>query len=431
MSIITPMENLLKNKNILVGVTGSIAIYKALELIRLFVKAGANVRVVMSEEAKKFVTPLTFEAVSSNAVLHAGSENWSSDLNHIGVGQWADLFVIAPATANTINKLSNGIADNLLLQSALAYDRVKIIAPAANTKMYENPVTQASFKMLKLLNYKVVEPQSKVLVCNVEGKGALAEVSDIFYASCRELLKDEFWENRKVVVTGGGTIERIDSVRYISNFSSGKMAKNLALALYLKGASVCLLTTKEFDDLPKEIYQIEIESADELKEYLIDCIRSAKKGVLTKPTLMDDSTPILIQKKPYLFMAAAVSDYLPKFPQEGKLKKEMLGDEWNLVLKKNEDILKSIDKEGIIAIGFKAEKDEKEALKNAKEMLLSKNLDAVCLNILRDENNFGSDLNEIEFVTRDGVKKLPLKDKLSISFEILEEAKKLDDNGDK
>lgn len=423
------MNNLLKNKNILVGVTGSIAIYKSLELIRLFVKAGANVRVVLSDEALKFISPITFEALSSNKVLYKESEDWSSDLNHIGVGEWADIFVIAPATANTINKLSNGIADNLLLQSALAFDRVKIIAPAANTKMYENPVTQASFKMLKLLNYKIVEPQSKVLVCKVEGKGALADVEDIFFATVRELLKDDFWENRKVVVTGGGTIERIDSVRYISNFSSGKMAKSLALALYLKGASVCFLTTKKFDDLPKEIYQLDVESALEMKEYLTDCIRSAKKGVLTKPTLMDDSIPQNILKKPYLFMAAAVSDYTPKFPQEGKLKKEQLGDEWTLVLKRNEDILKTIDKNKIVSIGFKAEKDEEKALENAKNMLVEKNLDAVCLNVLKENNDFGSDLNEIDFITKSGVKKLSLKEKLLISFEILEEAKRLDDNG--
>ncbi len=420
----------LKNKNILIGVTGSIAIYKSLELIRLFVKSEANVKVVMSEEAKKFISPLTFEAISQNRVLHQNSEDWSSDLNHISIGKWADIFIIAPATANTINKLASGIADNLLLQTALAYDREKIIAPAANTRMYENPRTQSNLKILKLINYEIIEPISKLLACNDEGKGALADINDIYYKAARTLLKEEFWINRKVVVSGGGTIERIDSVRFLSNFSSGKMAKNLALALYLKGASVCLVTTKVFPDLPKEIHTIDVESSEELEEYLTDCIRSAKKGVLTKPTLMDDSVPSLIQKKPYLFMAAAVSDYVPAFPQEGKIKKEQIGDEWHLILKKNRDILKNLDKNGIISIGFKAEKDEKEALKNAKKMLEEKNLDAVCLNILKKENNFGSDFNEIDFITKNEVKKLPLSNKLDISFSILKEAKKLDDNGD-
>ncbi len=419
----------LKNKNILIGVTGSIAIYKSLELIRLFVKSGAKVRVVMSEEAKKFISPLTFEALSQNKVLHSQTEDWSGDLNHISLGKWADIFIIAPATANTVNKLASGIADNLLLQTALAYDRTKIIAPAANTRMYENPRTQSNLKILKLINYEIVEPSSKLLACNEEGKGALASVEDIYYKAARELLKEEFWINRKVVVSGGGTIEKIDSVRFLSNFSSGKMAKNLALALYLKGASVCLVTTKIFNDLPKEIYTIDVESSKEMQEYLQDCIRSAKKGVLTKPTLMDDSTPTLIRKKPYLFMAAAVSDYVPAFPQEGKIKKEQIGEEWNLLLKKNEDILKNLDKSEIISIGFKAEKDEKEALKNAEKMLKEKDLDAVCLNVLKKENDFGSDFNQIDFITEKEIKKLPLSNKLELSFSILKEAEKLDDNG--
>jgi len=424
------MTNILYNKKILIGITASIAIYKSLELIRLFIKSGAKVKVVMSEEAKKFISPLTFEAISQNRVLHQGNEDWSQGLNHIDTGKWADLFVIAPATANTINKLSNGIADNLLLQTALAYDRVKIIAPAANTKMLENITTQTSLKMLKLINYKIVEPQTKLLACNDEGKGALADVKDIFYKCARELLKESFWENRKVVVSGGGTIEKIDSVRFISNFSSGKMAKSLSLALYIKGASVCLVTTKVFDDLPNEIHTIDVENSDEMKEYLTDCIRSAKKGILTKPTLTDSSNPELIQKKPYLFMAAAVSDYLPKFPQEGKIKKEQIGDEWNLVLKKNRDILKSLDKSGIISVGFKAETDENEAIKNAQNMLKEKRLDAVCLNVLGEKNGFGSDLNEINFITKKDFVKLPLGDKLSISFRITKEAKRLDANSD-
>ena len=424
------MTNILYNKKILIGITASIAIYKSLELIRLFIKSGAKVKVVMSEEAKKFISPLTFEAISQNRVLHQGSEDWGGDLNHIDTGKWADLFVIAPATANTINKLSNGIADNLLLQTALAYDRVKIIAPAANTRMFENPITQTSLKMLKLINYKIIEPQTKLLACNDEGKGALADVKDIFYKCARELLKESFWENRKVVVSGGGTVEKIDSVRFISNFSSGKMAKSLSLALYLKGASVCLVTTKVFDDLPNEIHTIDVENSEEMQEYLTDCIRSAKKGVLTKPTLMDSSNPELIQKKPYLFMAAAVSDYLPKFPQEGKIKKEQIGDEWNLVLKKNRDILKSLDKSGIICVGFKAETDENEAIKNAQNMLKEKKLDAVCLNVLGEKNGFGSDLNEINFITKKDFVKLPLGDKLSISFRITKEAKRLDANSD-
>ena len=416
---------LLKNKNILVGVTGSIAIYKTLELIREFIKNGANVRVIMSESAKKFITPLTFEALTRSKVLSSDSESWANDNNHIDIGKWADVFVIAPATANTINKLNHGIADNLLLQTALAFSKTIVLAPSANTNMITHNSTKASLKMLKLLNYKIVEPVEKLLACGDEGVGAMAEVKDIFFATARELIKEDFWINRKVVVSGGGTIEKIDDVRYISNFSSGKMASNLATALYLKGAEVCLVSSKFPFTLPSELYTLDFEDSSELKDYLVDCIRVAKKGVLTKATLMDDTVPEVIQKTPYLFMAVAVSDYVVKYPQNGKLKKDNLGDEWNLKLVKNEDILSSLNKDGIISVGFKAEMDEESGLENAKKALKSKEIDAICLNYV-NKHEFGSDKNEITFISKEKEVNLKEADKEQISFDILNEAKELD-----
>ena len=417
---------LLQGKKILVGVTGSIAIYKALELIRLYVKAGAEVRVIMSEGAKRFITPLTFEALTRNTVLDENSESWANDNNHIDIGKWADVYVIAPVTANTINKLSNGIADNLITQTALAYTQKQILlAPAANTHMYRNNTTVASLKMLKLLNFEEVVPQKKLLACGDEGTGAMADPEDIFHKTVQILLKNPYWVNRRVVVTGGGTKEKIDDVRYISNFSSGKMAGALSTALYYKGADVCLLETQPIAGLPSDLYVIDVDDSAELKEYLVDAIRVAKKGVLTKATLMDDSVPELIQKKPYLFMAAAVSDYVPKYPQKGKLKKEMLGDEWCLEMKKNEDILKSINKEGIFSVGFKAESDPQTALTNAKKMLVEKELDAVCLNNISD-NPFGSDENQITLITSGKEIELPKADKLTLSLELLDTLSKLD-----
>jgi phosphopantothenoylcysteine decarboxylase / phosphopantothenate---cysteine ligase len=415
---------LLKNKKILVAVTGSIAVYKALELIRLYIKAGAIVRVIMTDGAKKFINPITFEAISQNKVLDESSENWdkNQDYNHIDIGKWSDIFVIAPASANTINKLSNGIADNLLLQTALAYPRMKLIAPAANTNMLKNPITQASLKMLKLCNYEVISSVTKELVCKDVGDGAMAEPQDIFDATCKELLKVDYWVNRKVVLSGGGTVEKIDDVRYLSNFSSGKMASSLARALYYKGADVCLVSTRGYESLPASIHLIKVESSSEMYEYLVDSIRVAKKGVLTKPTLMDSSSPTLILKKPYLFMVAAVSDYVPSFPQEGKLKKELIGGSWNLELKQNMDILKSLDKEGLISIGFKAEMDENVASSNASSMLEKKNLDAVCLNIINEENSFGSDNNSIELILKDNSYEFK-GSKLDISLDILEKLK--------
>jgi len=414
---------LLKNKKILLGVTGSIAVYKSLELTRLFIKAGAEVKVIMSESAKKFITPLTFETLTSNQVLDDTNESWVNDHNHIKSGEWADILVIAPATANTIAKLANAIADNILLQTALAFSDMKVLAPSANTKMLENPITQANFKMLGISNYTILDTQTKELACKTVGDGAMAEPLDVFWTTSRELLKDEFWADRRVIVTGGGTIEKIDDVRYISNFSSGKMASAMATALYCKGADVNLISTAFDSDLPSDVYTLDVEDSAEMQEYLVDSIRISKKGKLSKATLVRDEHIHLIQKKPYLFMAAAVSDYVPAFKQDGKLKKEVLGDTWELGLKKNVDILSSIDKEGISVVGFKAEMDATTAKKNAQNMLKNKNLDAVCLNILNDKNSFGSDTNEIEFISADSSTLIPSSEKLNIAFEILKNAK--------
>ncbi|XPV68899.1 MAG: bifunctional phosphopantothenoylcysteine decarboxylase/phosphopantothenate--cysteine ligase CoaBC [Halarcobacter sp.] len=412
---------LLKDKNILVAVTGSIAVYKALELIRLYIKAGANVKVIMTQASQKFVSSLTFEAISQNKVLCEDSESWDKNgvYNHIDMGKWADIFVIAPCSANTINKLSHGIADNLLTQTALAYPRLKLLAPAANTNMLKNPITQASLKMLKLCNFEIISSQTKELICKDVGDGAMAEPQNIFYATCKALLKDDYWSDRKVVLSGGGTLEKIDDVRYISNFSSGKMASSLALALYFKGADVCLVSSRGHENLPNDIHTISVKSSYEMYEYLVDSIRVAKKGKMSSSTLMDDSNPKLIQKKPYLFMVAAVSDYVPSFPQDGKLKKDMLGDSWSLELKQNMDILSSLDKDDIVSIGFKAEMDETVALSNAQNMLSKKKLDGVCLNILQDSDSFGKEDNKIELVL-DNKSKHFLGDKLSLSIDMLD-----------
>jgi len=418
------MDNLLENKNILVAVTGSIAAYKTLELIRLYVKAGANVKVIMTNGAKKFINPLTFETISQNKVLDDTNEDWSTNTvnNHIAIGKWSDIFIIAPATANTINKLSNGIADNIMLQTALAYPRIKLLCPAANTNMMRNPLTQASLKMLKLCNFKVVNTITKELACQDVGDGAMAEVTDIFDATCKELLKDSYWIDRKVVLNGGGTIERIDDVRYLSNFSSGKMAASLAKSLYYRGADVCLVTTAKIE-LPSEIHVIDVENSTEMLEFINDSLKVAKKGKMSSATLMDSSAMQLIQKKPYFFAAAAVSDYVPSFPQNGKMKKEDIGESWDLKLKKNIDILESIDKNEIYTIGFKAEMDKDNAISNATSMLERKNIDAVCLNIIDEDNNFGSDTNQITIIDKSSSFELPIKSKFELSFLLLDKLK--------
>ncbi|HIO70571.1 MAG TPA: bifunctional phosphopantothenoylcysteine decarboxylase/phosphopantothenate--cysteine ligase CoaBC, partial [Campylobacterales bacterium] len=206
------VEKILDGKNVLIGVTGSIAIYKTLQLIRYLTKSGANVRVIMSKSSKKFITPLTFETLTGNRVLDEETEDWTTDLNHIAIGKWADSFVIAPITANSINKLANGIADNILLQTALAYGRNILLAPSANTNMIHNPITEGNIKLLNLSNFTILGTQTKELACRTSGDGAMAEPEEIYFSIARDLLQNSFWRDRRVIVTGGGTIEKIDEV---------------------------------------------------------------------------------------------------------------------------------------------------------------------------------------------------------------------------
>lgn len=418
-------EHLLSGKKILLGITGSIAAYKSLELLRLFIKAGAEVRVVMTPSAKKFVAPLSFEALSRNRVLDDTNESWADDFNHIKIAQWADLLVIAPVTANTIAKLANGIADTILTQCALAYPGIKLLAPSANTAMIQNPMIQASQKMLAIANYEIIATQTKELACQVVGDGAMAEPQEIFWHSARILLKNDFWSDRRVIVTGGGTIEKLDDVRTISNRSSGKMASALATALFLRGADVNLIATRFESNLPSSIHTIDVESSEEMGEYLTDSIRIAKKGKLSKASLIHDAPITLIQKEPYLFMAAAVSDYIPEHPQNGKLKKEMIGEHWNIPMKQNVDLLATCDKEGIKTVAFKAETDPSVATENAQNLLKRKGADAVCLNIIDETNPFGSNTNRIDFITAHENTPLPQNDKLTLSLALLEKAEKL------
>lgn len=417
--------DLLSGKKILLGVTGSIAAYKALELLRLYIKAGAEVRVVMTPAAQKFVAPLSFEALSRNRVLDDSNESWADDFNHIKTSQWADVMVIAPATANTIAKLANGIADTILTQCALATPGIKILAPSANTHMIQNPMIQASLKMLAIANYEIVSTQTKELACQVVGDGAMAEPLEIFWHSARTLLRNDFWQDRRVVVTGGGTIERLDDVRYLSNFSSGKMASALAAALFVRGADVNLIATRFEPGLPAAIHTIDVESSAEMNDYLTDSIRIAKKGKLSKPSLIHDAPVALIQKTPYLFMAAAVSDYVPLHPQSGKLKKEALGESWTIPMRENIDLIASADKERIKTVAFKAETDPAAAESNARRLLERKNVDAVCLNVIDAANPFGGDTNRIDFITASRHIPLPQSDKLTLSLHLLEQAEAL------
>jgi len=404
----------LTGKSVLLGVTGSISSYKACDLARLFIKAGANVHVIMTPGSERFVSALTFEALTRNPVLTEDSESWSSKLNHIDIGKLCDVFVIAPTTANTLNKLSQGIADNILTQTVLAFKGEVLIAPAANTQMLANHYTSESLQQLKAANYTLIESQEKLLACGDTGNGALAEPSEIFFHVAKSLLKEPYWEKRNIVVTGGGSREKIDEVRYISNFSSGKMAKALCLALFFKGAKVHYIHSMGIEGLPLTIRQDGFEDADALLALTQKSLNTAKAEAKKEST-----------SEPYLFMVAAVADFTPQTPEKGKVKKSSLGKEWNIKLMQTPDILSSLDKSGIKTIGFKAEMDSQKGLGNAVNLLTQKNVDAVCYNLLKDAKSFGGDTNEITFITKDSQTSLGRSDKLSLAFKILDEAQKL------
>ncbi|TET87687.1 MAG: bifunctional phosphopantothenoylcysteine decarboxylase/phosphopantothenate--cysteine ligase CoaBC, partial [Sulfurovum sp.] len=214
-------------------------------------------------------------------------------------------------------------------------------------------------------------------------------------------------------------------VRYLSNFSSGKMAKSLCLSLYLKGADICYITTMGNEGLPESIYTIDVEDTQELLDYTQDAIRVAKKGKMSKASMNSDASVHLIQKEPYLFMVAAVSDFTPKYPQSGKLKKSTIGESWNLELTQTPDILSSLRKDGIKTIAFKAEMDSEKGLDSAISLLDKKEIDAVCYNLLQDSRSFGTSDNEITFITKEAQTQLGKADKLTLSEKILTQAKSL------
>ncbi|MBZ7940320.1 bifunctional phosphopantothenoylcysteine decarboxylase/phosphopantothenate--cysteine ligase CoaBC [Campylobacter sp. RM13744] len=383
-------------KTILLAVSGSIAFYKAYELISLFKKENIKVKVLLSQGVLKFANKLSFEALADE-ILSEENESWENKKNHIDFSKDCDLVLFAPASINSTNKLALGIADNLFIQTLIASNKPLIIAPAANTNMYNHFSTQNSLKLLQKNKALIIPPISKVLACKDEGIGALAEVKDIFNITKRELFKKNFWLNKSVVVSGGGTKEKIDDVRCISNFSSGKMAKSIADAFYFLGAKVIFLSSVDF----KTSYEIyKFESSKDLK-------------ILLERFCESD----------FLIMAAAVSDFIPEF-QKGKIKKNQFSNGFDLHLKLNEDLLKNVNFKGK-KIGFKMEFDTKNAIENAKKSLVEKNLNLVCLNILNKKNTFGSDKNEIHFISKDACIKSDFKDKKDLAFDLINWCEKL------
>lgn len=386
----------LKDKKILVCVSGGIAVYKALELVRFFKKRGARVKVVMSEGTERFVGALSFEALSGEVVLKEGSESWSEGgANHISYATWADVCVIAPCTMNTLSKLAYGIADNVMLSTLLACNAPKLIAPSANTVMYLSPQAQSAMQRVQELGMKIISAREDLLACGVVGVGAMAEVEEIGYEVARVLLNHSFWRDKNVVLSGGGSSESIDEVRCISNHSSGLQASYLALALYLLGANVTLVTSKTPIFLPSGIRVKKAQSTQEFFESISESV--SENG--------------------YYFGVGAMSDFKPKITHSGKIKKSQ-GLEVEFV--PTIDILKSLQGKNLTKIGFKAEKDKQEAKQYAQKMLEEKGCEYVCLNIIEQENAFGSNQNAISVIGRERSEDFALQDKFSLCFALLE-----------
>ena len=393
----------LKDAKITLCVSSSISFYKAFEILSLLRRANAKVRVAMSEQTLKFCSPLAFEALSGECVLVGDNK----PLAHIEYAK-CDLMIIAPATANTINKIALGIADNAMLSCILACRAPKLIAPAANTAMLENPATQNSLKVLKERGFVVVSSCEKTLACGDVGKGALASPKDIVLSAARMLGTNSRISSinsripsansriSKAIITAGACYEMIDDVRAITNLSSGKMGLALAFAYYLRGFDVTLISSAQ--NLPKSMENLEFLSF----KNSADLLETLKNKKLAKDDL--------------LVMAAAISDYIPSKKAKGKIKKS--GANLNLELKENIDILSSLKELKCKKIGFKMEMDEQSALSSAKNMLENKALDAVCLNVLKAQNYFGSEQNEVLFITKNSQKMLKMASKYEIAAQI-------------
>lgn len=391
----------LKGKHILLGITGSIAAYKAAMLVRALVKEGAEVRVVMTEMAKQFITPLTMATLSKNPILveFFDPENgqWNS---HVSLGIWADLYLIAPASANTISKMATGIADNLLLTTYLSSRCPVAVAPAMDLDMFMHPTVTSSLLTLKDRGAYIIEPAAGELASGLDGKGRMEE-PEIIVAEVKSILSKEGpFRGRKVLITAGATVEEIDPVRYISNYSTGKMAYALAESFASKGAEVELVSGPTNINLySPDVNITKVKSAAEMAD---TTLKKFKEGV------------------DIAVLCAAVADYRPKSRSDSKIKREA-GD-MTLELEPNVDIAASIGaiKKDEFVVGFALETNNAED--NACGKMKKKNLDMIVLNSLADSGaGFATDTNKITIFHKDGDKfEFPLKSKKEVAEDIVD-----------
>ena len=400
-------DDIFTGKKIVLGITGCIAAYKSAFLARELNKRGAEVKVVMTPSATEFISPLTFSSLTQNEVIvnifPASQKNGTAISTwHIDYAVWADLMIIAPATVNTVAKITHGFADNALTTLVLALRCPLIIAPAADVDMYQNKITQENLKKLEELNYFIVHAENGELASGLTGNGRLAELNKIIDAS--ELVLSGYKKDltgKRILVTAGPTYEDIDPVRFIGNRSSGKMGYALASAAYLRGAEVTLISGPSNESLYQEINYVKVRSASEMK-------KAVEKE---------------IKKTEILIMSAAVADYKPSTISNKKIKKEDKLSSIKIV--ETEDILFSINKKDKIIVGFALETDNE--IQNASKKLKGKNLDMIVLNSLKDKKSgFEYDTNKITLIHKTGKQvKLPLQTKFQAANKILTEILKI------
>lgn len=394
---------MLGGKRILLGITGGIAAYKTTFLVRLFIKAGAEVKVVLTESALSFVTPLTLATLSKNPVLTSFTEENEEGLdwnNHVDLGMWADLMIIAPATANTLSKMASGQCDNLLMAVYLSAKCPIYFAPAMDLDMYKHPSTKASLTILQSFGNFMIPPGKGELASGLNGEGRMAEPEEIIDFIKLNLSKNLPLQGKTVLITAGPTYEPIDPVRFIGNHSSGLMGFSLAERAVQMGAKVILITGPTHLNIINDgIEIIRVSTADQMYKEAHTYFEECDLAIC----------------------AAAVSDYRPEMVAEQKIKKEATSLRIKLV--KNKDILFSLGqkKSNQILIGFALETEN--ALENAKKKLIKKNLDGIVLNSLQDEGaGFGIKTNKITFIDKNlKIKSFEVKDKIDVALDILHE----------
>lgn len=389
---------MLKNKYVVLGVTGSIAAYKAASLASALTKLHCDVQVIMTANAANFINPVTFETLTGRKCLvDTFDRNFSFEVEHISVAKRADLVLVAPASANVIGKLAHGIADDMLTTTLMACTCPKLISPAMNTAMYENPVLQDNLRLLEKYGYQIIEPASGHLACGDSGKGKMPEPDELLSWVLKEIAYKKDLTGKKILVTAGPTQESIDPVRFITNHSSGKMGYAIARAAMLRGADVTLVTGPVSIAPPPFVRVVPVLSAEDMFQAV---------------TSVSDRQDAVIK-------AAAVADYTPLSVSDQKVKKK--DGEMNIELKRTKDILKFLGEhkpDGQFLCGFSMETEN--MLQNSRKKLAQKHVDMIVANSLRTSGaGFGTDTNVVTLITRDGEEELPLMSKDEVAHQIL------------